>query len=100
VLPVLCTVTAYRSPTPLPSIPAHPHSCYRTPHSAPIDIRTAHLYTYGMRTYLQLLPTFGLLIAALLLAAVMADSAGYRWCDQHSDPQCVSMTGSSPGSLK
>ena len=46
-----------------------------------------------MTNLLRLLPFFGLLLAALLLAGVMMDARGYRWCDQYSNPQCASVTG-------
>lgn len=46
-----------------------------------------------MTTYTLLLRTLGLAVAAFLIAAVMLDSAGYRWCDTYSDPACTSTTG-------
>jgi hypothetical protein len=53
-----------------------------------------------MRYYFTyLLPLFGLLIGAFLLAAVMLDSAGYRFCDTYADPNCPTITNT-PGEVR
>lgn len=55
-----------------------------------------------MRYYLTyLFPLLGLLIAGLLIAGVMMDSAGYRWCDTYTNAQCPSpAVGSPEGGLR
>jgi hypothetical protein len=78
----------------------HPaHLPHRHRH-LPVDTCSPFPYTRDMRYYFTyLLPLFGLLIGAFLLAAVMLDSAGYRFCDTYADPNCPTITNT-PGEVR